>query len=295
MMKITVLTEYLDFLFHIDLYKRSDYSFLKRIQCVPDSIRFEFVPTFFERCNGLMLKNSDMVSTVIVSCFLSDDVIDALRAKQLGNALLICHHMFDIDSGLPGLWNARGFLMISSESFFYLKNNGISVYILHLPLDANNSIINTHLSLCRCLRLRPERDLLYREGYTMGYLVAPNLQWLSAADDYFFSKLIFGNLVERLSSPDFVAVLAGMVSSIATLEEIASSGCSYLLCGDVILRQRTKRAEEIFQWLMTTPIPIVCFSHKESEEPAMKELLKHIQQRFPGLSTLFLKGTLQWK
>lgn len=295
-MKLRKLSDYLDSLFHVTLYDNMDTSFSAKIHYFSQEIISDILPSFLKRYNGLMLENSKEISFVTAACFLSDEIVNELKTNQMKNVLLICHHMLDIDAGQPGNWNAKGFSAISVESFTYLKNNGISVYILHLPLDANQSKINTHLSLCNRLGLIPQQDMLRRNGYTMGYLAQANSHWLSVAEENFSLKLIFGDFLENSLLADApIAILAGMVSSVSMLEEIRNTGCSCLVCGDVLLRQKTKRAEDISQWLTTTPFPILCFSHKATEEPALKDLLKHVNELFPAIPTTFLSGESTWK
>lgn len=296
MMKLRKISDYLDSMFQVAVYGDLDTSFSARMHYFPRDVILNISPLFLSRYNGLMMENSDNITEVVTSCFLSDDIVDELRTRRISNALLICHHMLDIDAGQPGTWNARGFSAISSESFAYLQKHGISVYILHLPLDANESKINTHLSFCNRLGLFPQTELLHRHGFTMGYLVNGSPLWHVTAERIFSSKIVYGkfvNDVEHFDAP--IAVLAGMVSSTSMLEEIVTTGCSCLVCGDVLLRQRTKRAEDISKWLKYTPLPIVCFSHKETEEPALKDLLTHINRIFPTIPTRFLRGGLQWK
>ena len=295
-MELRKISDYLDSMFQVAVYGDLDTSFSARMHYFPKDIISGISPLFLSRYNGLMMENSDEITEVVASCFLSDDIVDELKTLRISNALLICHHMLDIDAGQPGFWSARGFSAISLESFEYLQKNRISVYILHLPLDANQSKINTHKSFCNRLGLFPQMELLYRNGFTMGYLANGSPSWPMTATQCFSSKLVYGNISNDVKSFDSpVAVLAGMVSSTSMLDEIVATGCSCLVCGDVLLRQRTKRAEDIARWLESTPLPIVCLSHKETEEPALEDLLTHINRIFPTIPTRFLRGGLQWK
>ena len=132
-MKLRKLSDYLDSLFHVTLYDNMDTSFSAKIHYFSQEIISDILPSFLKRYNGLMLENSKEISFVTAACFLSDEIVNELKTNQMKNVLLICHHMLDIDAGQPGNWNAKGFSAISVESFSFLKNNGISVYILHLP------------------------------------------------------------------------------------------------------------------------------------------------------------------
>lgn len=295
MMRCRELSAYLDSMFQVAVYGGLDTSFSKRMHLFPEEVLSAISPLFLSRYNGLMLENCDEITGVAASCFLSDDAVDELRARNADRTLLICHHMLDIDAGQPGTWNARGFSAISAESLAYLKEKNISVYILHLPLDANRSPINTHLSLCRRVGLRPQRDLLTRDGFTMGFLARGGPGWMAAAKRAFPASFVCGQDGGPQQDGGSAAVLAGMVSSVSMLEEIAETGCSCLVCGDVLLRQRTERAEHILRWLEAASLPVICFSHKRTEEPALEDLLTHLKRSFPALSACFVRGGSQWK
>lgn len=295
-MKLVDITNYLDEMFQVSFYGDLDTSFSSRMHIFPNCVVSAMEPMFLKRFNGLMLKNTDNVESVIASCFLCDDLIEEIKFAGVRNALLVCHHMLDIDAGQPGTWNAKGFTSISDESLKFLQANGISVYTVHLPLDANASPINTHLALCNTLELLPQKELLVREGFSLGYLAKATPSWRDLAESRFTSVLMVGDGMKAESiTTGVLAVLAGMVSSVQMLEEIVDSGCNCLVCGDVLLRQKTERAITISKWLSAAPIPIVCLSHKETEEKALYELLKKLNIIFPNLPTRFLRGGSQWK
>lgn len=293
-MKLTEITDYLDELFRVTTFGDLDTSFSAKIHYLDPLMRKAIEPTFRKRFNGLMIKGSDSVDRIVASCFLSDDFIEQLSRKKIHNCLAICHHMLDIDAGIPGEWNAKGFGAISHKSVEYILENNVSVYILHLPLDANGSQINTHLALCHQLALSPKNDLLTRPAFAMGYIASSSGDLLRRVEASFPQQLSYGNIPDNLAGKP-IAVLAGMVSSISMLEEIIRTGSELLICGDVLLRQKTHRALEIDAWLAQSDYPILCLSHKRTEEPALVELIQHIQTNFPDTPVEFLEGAAQWK
>lgn len=293
MIKLHIVTNYLDEFFQVADYGGLDISFQTRMHLFPPQILEHMSPAFRRCFNGLMLENSQEIRCLAAACFLSERVVEEIRKTGLSDALLVCHHMLDIDAGTPGTWNAKGFSALSQMSFQYLQERRISVYALHLPMDANASHINTHLSLCRVMDLHPRKPLLLLRGIDMGYIAQASDRWSSLVHSAFPQRLVFNDLPE--SPPEYVAVLAGMVSTTGMLEKIVSSGASCLVCGDVLLRQKTQRTEEISQWLARSNFPILCYSHKATEEHALQELLQELVQAFPTLSARFLKGEKRWK
>lgn len=290
--RVDLIAEQLDSFFQIARYTSLDTSFSKRISMFDSKIQQRIQPDFRQSCNGLMLKSSETISCIAATCFLCDEFVAELRDTHITDTFVVTHHMMDIDAGTPGLWNAKGFFALSAESFNWLEANRISIYVLHLPLDANASEINTHAALCRRLSMTPMGTLLYRPGYEMGYTVSVPKSLYEIAKMRFARTVSFGQLPP---SPRCVAVLAGMVSSATMLEEISRCGCELLICGDVLLRQDTPRTREVVEWLHGQRLSILCLSHKETEEPALWELLDWLCRRFAPLPALFLRGGIRWK
>lgn len=291
------MTDWLDRLYRINCISGLDRSFSKRMHLFDRQIRDQMQKDFLERYNGLMLCGEDDMQRVLFSCFLSDAVVQELVREQCGPALLVTHHMLNIDAGRPGRYDAKGYCALGIDSFLQLKKRGVSVYVIHLPLDCDHFAINTHRALCNKLDLTPREPLLERTSYQMGYL--------ATGDSFLYQKIRnnFDQCVCYGAAPPSsaalkgatVGILSGMISTPAMLAEIVQKGCRLCICGDALLRNNTIRCKEMEQCLQNSPISFLCLSHKQSEEPALLELMNLTAKTFPGLQTEFIRGGLAWQ
>jgi putative NIF3 family GTP cyclohydrolase 1 type 2 len=103
---------------------------------------------FLERFHGLMIRGSPAVERTYGAVFLSDEIVAKVAARGARNALLICHHPLGMET------SGRGFLPLSEVSLVAIQDRGISVYILHTPLDVHAEL-STSGALARELGMGP--------------------------------------------------------------------------------------------------------------------------------------------
>ena len=103
---------------------------------------------FLERFHGLMIRGHPAVERIYSAVFLSDEIVTKVAARAVENALLICHHPLVMETG------GRGFLPLSATSLTAIRDRGMSVYILHTPLDVHAQI-STSGALARELGVEP--------------------------------------------------------------------------------------------------------------------------------------------
>jgi putative NIF3 family GTP cyclohydrolase 1 type 2 len=104
--------------------------------------------TFLQSFHGLMILGSPNVERIYSAVFLSDEIVAKVAARGAKNALLICHHPLAMET------SNRGFLPLSEASFATVRERGVSVYILHTPLDVHVEI-STSGALARELGVEP--------------------------------------------------------------------------------------------------------------------------------------------
>ena len=298
------IVAFLDNLYNIDKLQDGMDPCSKRAGLISESFRDCFEKSFFSKFNGLLLSGADEVSLVVGTCFLSDETVflvqKLLQELPQGQSIfLIAHHLFDIDAGIPGKWGAEGFRFISEDSIRALANGRVSVYIIHLPLDNNTSMINTHKSFCNTLNLHIVGDLMDLDICPLGYVTQPKtnhqVNILQQCKDKFNEVVCYGRTKYiDCSSTTRIGVVAGMISSCSMLELIQEANCNVCVCGDVIIRDYSERALKILDYLKSSDLLAICVSHKQSEELAVNELVGYIGSRF-DLKTRFLYGSSKWK
>ncbi|MCL2874532.1 MAG: Nif3-like dinuclear metal center hexameric protein [Defluviitaleaceae bacterium] len=94
---------------------------------------------FKNRSMGLVADNTDTIDYVYTAVFPSVKIIEKIIADNKKNALLFVHH--------PMIWDITkkdAFYDIPKNYLLELKKRNISIYNLHVPLDANGTYGTTY-------------------------------------------------------------------------------------------------------------------------------------------------------
>jgi putative NIF3 family GTP cyclohydrolase 1 type 2 len=224
---------------------------------------------FLERFHGLMVRNSDVVRVTYTAVFLSDEVVGKVLARAERDVLLICHHPLVMET------SRRGFLPLSAESYTAMRDIGVSIYVLHTPLDVNAEL-SVSSALARELGLTEEgRFHKVGDGYAGVLGRFPN-------------AVQFDELVERVSKvtqvPDVhfianraevrsVAVLSGGLDAEGILK-VEALGCDALVTGtylNLVQNEIGRRYREGFERIRDRlTISLVECSHYASEAVVMR-------------------------
>ena len=117
--------------------------------------------------NGLLLDHTAYLKAVYTSVFSGTEVIDALKRRGAKHALLFTHHPGpQHEEGKEG----NGF---TEEDIEFMKNNRISHFSLHLPLDQINPY-SPGVCLARALKAVPYKSFFEEGGAIMGLICTIN-------------------------------------------------------------------------------------------------------------------------
>lgn len=156
-MKAKALYESLNKEFDIDKLHEYDWSFLDLGNYITDS--------FKETRKGLVLDNSEEIKKVYTAVFPSERVLDHILDEEEKDCLLFTHH--------PMIWDSRTdgfpFRNIPYKYLEELKEQAISYYAIHVPLDRNGPY-STTTSLSRTLGIKTEREFFEYYGVLVGII-----------------------------------------------------------------------------------------------------------------------------
>lgn len=251
---------------------------------------------FLDQMNGAVFhaKDDRVCSVIACSVFLDKICVNTLlKQEEKRNIFLLTHHFFDIDCGRPGTDSGRGFSMVDAEALRELYLKGIQICSVHLPLDLNQSSVNTHRAFARRLGLFPEDDLLNYPFGKMGYVARSTEAFWDHFSGLFPEVVSYGKMLPAEEPETGIAVVAGMISSPEMLKKIEERGCKILICGDVLLRNGSKRTRQMEAYLQQTSLSIYCVSHYQSEFWALKELAERVAG--PEMETLLIYDGKLWK
>ncbi len=253
----------------------TDHSMRKRRNLIEKTAERMFSQEFLEGMNGTVFPcvQDREYSVIACSVFLDDVCVKNLLSQQKEqNIFLLTHHFFDIDCGRPGTCSGTGFSMINIEKLRQLYDRGVQICSIHLPLDVNKSVVNTHRALTEQLGLVPEKDLLEYPFGTIGYMVNGSMFSEKQLRKMFPDTISYGNVDQKLDLSKKIAVIAGMISSTEMLQRVEKQNCGILICGDVLLRNGSRRTKQIEEYISQTSLKIYCISHYQSEFWALKRL-----------------------
>ena len=111
---------------------------------------------------GLQLHYCDFPQKVYTATFASDEVFTFLKEKGVKNALLFTHHPAPqkTDLNLPAP-------PVSQENIDFMKENGISFFSYHIPLD-RNSPYAPGFNLAKAMGAEPYAEFYEQNGVKMG-------------------------------------------------------------------------------------------------------------------------------
>jgi putative NIF3 family GTP cyclohydrolase 1 type 2 len=195
---------------------------------------------FLETFHGLMIRNSQSVSQIYLTVFLSEEILDKIFARGKRNVLVISHHPLVMET------SNRGFLPLSEGYFEEMQARAVSVYILHTPLDVHDEI-STSRALARAVGVKELSGSYYRgpggPAGRCGRLLDPitldgfmkRVAQVTGVNDLHF--------IRNQETVHTVGVIAGGTDADGILET-ATLGCDTLLTGTYYNQVQT----EIGQW-----------------------------------------------
>jgi putative NIF3 family GTP cyclohydrolase 1 type 2 len=220
-MKAKELYAKLDKDFGID-YLKDDWSFMKFN---------EYIAPGFQKCYmGTVLDNTPEVKKVYTATIPDLDVLDKIIQTGQTDLLLFSHHAMGYDPRIEGI----PFYDIPIAYLARLKQQRISFYVLHLPLDKNGEY-STSVNLARNLGLEIIGECCIYEGMNLGVTCKTGIK--TAAELAAHVKNVVAHEVKLWAYGDDlirggrVAVAAGGGDIGFIAEEIAGLGINMYITG----------------------------------------------------------------
>ncbi|GMX57955.1 MAG: Nif3-like dinuclear metal center hexameric protein [Candidatus Yanofskyibacterium parasiticum] len=197
---------------------------------------------FKRRSMGLVCDFNEEINKVYAAVFPSNAVMEKILSDGAQNAMLFVHH--------PAVWNIAApqvFLPPEAGLLRQFKNNGISVYNLHVPLD-NFGEYSTSVSLARVLGIKIEKAFAPYFGALCGVFGQTELTLIGDLKDKFEKAVghkcgLYRYGLDGIAKKK-VAVVAGGGNEAGLLKEIADEGVNVLLTGIIAKNEFSKPAHE---------------------------------------------------
>jgi len=206
--------------FHLSVC-RDDWSNMDMNELIADQYR--------ERYMGLVTDNTDTISYVYTAVFPSQDVLKKILDDERSGALLFVHH--------PMQWvmpKIPVFDDIPKASLRQLKERKISIYNLHVPLDANGEF-GTTFNFAKAVGISMTDEFCEYYGVNVGVIGITECQTISQLKQRFESAV--GHEVtlypygDELIKDNKVALVAGGGNDAATYPFLRECGINTYMTG----------------------------------------------------------------
>jgi putative NIF3 family GTP cyclohydrolase 1 type 2 len=237
-----------------------------------------------KRSMGLVCDNAKEIKKVYTAVFPSDDVMQVVLDKGKQDAMLFLHH--------PSEWDLAktppGFHLMNRELLKQYKEQNISIYNLHVPLD-NYSEYSTSATLAKALGLTDLKPFYEYYGSLAVVYGKTNLTTVTEMREKFVE--VMGHHVSAyLYGPhdikNGVAAVAAGGGNIPDLHErLANDGVNLLITGITVKNPHSQAAHDIAR---EKGINILGGTHYSTEKPACQAMCGYFKKL--GLPAEFIEG-----
>ncbi|NLY88883.1 MAG: hypothetical protein GX085_04605 [Firmicutes bacterium] len=244
-------------------------------------------PSFKRRHMGLVLDNAGEIKKVYTAVFPDLDILDKLLAAKETDILLFAHHAMGYDPSISGL----PFYNIPEEYLQKLKQQRISFYMLHNPLDKNGEF-STSVNLAKNLGLEINGEFCEYDGMKVGVLCKTELKSILELVERVKSTV--GHEVRLLANGGHeihegrVAVAAGGGNRGFVVKEISDLGINTYITGCTNEVPSFEPVEEFHKIIRESRINVIGATHYSTEKFACIAMTGYFRQI--GVPATFLEG-----
>jgi putative NIF3 family GTP cyclohydrolase 1 type 2 len=187
-------------------------------------------PAFKKRYMGLVLDNTAEVEKVYTATMPDLDILEKLIQTNQTDLLLFSHHAMGYDPAITGI----PFYDIPRKYLEKLKQQRISFYVLHVPLDLNGEY-STAVTLAKHLKLDIIDEFCEWEGKKAGVVCKTDIKTATGLVKHV--KSILGHEIKLIKNGDDnirggrVAIAAGGGSVGFVAVELAELGINTYITG----------------------------------------------------------------
>ena len=225
-MKLAELVAELDAYFRVPDVRDDDWSRSFELVYPEPYWREYVVPGWEGRWNGLSVRGAEEVERVVTCVFPSDRIVETLRPATL----LFSEHPLDFA-------DEPGFLPLSLETYEAMRENGISFYNVHAPLDMHPEVSPSRLCAEGVGLEALEEYFPICEGISGGAAIIGqsrlNVDGLAdALRSYLGSEIKVHVLTRPRVEAGRVAMVAGGGAMVEILEASLERGCQTYVTGN---------------------------------------------------------------
>lgn len=242
---------------------------------------------FQKRQMGVFIDNSEEIKKVYTAVFPTDEIIEKVLAKQEEDILLFVHHPQIWDTSLEGF----PFKDFDKELLPRLKENRISIYNLHSPLDDNGKY-STTMNMARAFGIEKEEDFFEYQGGVAGVIGKTNFETLDDLADRIIKEVGHEVKVLNYGSQEIknqkVGLIAGGGNEAEAIEKIANKGINTYLTGVINKNESYQPSIDFHEAAKKYKINVIGATHYSTEKFACMAMCEYFKKL--GLACEFLEG-----
>lgn len=272
----------------IELYERlrKDFNFSK---CKDDWNLMDFnnyIDDEFKKTNmGLLLSGNEEITKVYSMVFPNAELIQKILNKNEKNVLIFTHHPMIWDSEKEGF----PFHNIPKELLKKLKDNKISIFVMHVPLDKNGPY-STATAFAEILDLELYKEFYLYYGVLVGVIGKTKFNnvngLISLVEKKIKLKPKFYNYGSKIINSHDVAVIPGGGNDPEALEEISKMGINTFVTGVGKVNPTYEPSVKFHKLARKYKINVITGTHQATEKFACIKILDYFKKW--GLKTEFL-------
>lgn len=248
----------------------------------------EYVTEDFKKSSmGLVYDNTDTINKVYTAVFPALDILDKILESGEKNVLLFTHH--------PKLWDITkipAFTDIPEDYLIRLKENQISMYTLHTPLDKSGPY-STSVNLANSLGIKIQEDFCEDEGVKIGVIGTTSFKHIeqlhikvSKTVGHKAKLFDYGSSIIKNSK---VALIAGGGNISSMLPELHEKGINTFITGVTRIEEKFEPSVTFHKIAEELGINIIGATHYSTEKYACIEVVNYFKKL--GLTAEFMEGT----
>jgi putative NIF3 family GTP cyclohydrolase 1 type 2 len=248
----------------------------------------EYIAPGFKKCFiGTVLDNTIEVKKVCTAVFPDPDILEKLIHSDQTDILLFSHHAMVYDPTIQGF----PFYDIPQGYFSKLRQQRISLYVLHAPLDKNGEY-STSVNLARNFGLEITGEFCEYEGVKVGVLCKTDIKTAAELADHIQS--IAGHKVKLTVYGDDnihegrVAVTAGGGNVGFVAKELSETGINMYITGTTRPVPSFEPTLEFHRIAFDNKINVLGATHYTTEKYACIAMVRYFEKL--GIHAEFLEG-----
>lgn len=245
--------------------------------------------SFLSNKLGLMIKNSDHIDSVYTAVFPDEKVLDKILSEKKPNSLLFTHH--------PKIWDSSmetsPFREIDEWYLQKLKDNKISIYALHTPLDMNGEY-STSYNLAKALDFEILSDFYLSQGIYKGVLCKSHLKSFEELENHIRGK--FQHPIGSSTNGDSeimdgkICIVSGGGMIPKVIDEMHESGINTYITGAILTNKAFRNSQEFCRRIKREKINVIMGSHHTTEKYACIRMVEFFGRM--GLQSQFIEGVI---